>query len=255
MRRFEAQFLALCLVSCGAGGTPSQTARLAKDKAHEPGVELERNYEVLEKRGDKEVVTGSCHLLVRREASRLILEESCTADAHGKSAGWSSTVTYETEPVPHPVRAIVTTTFRKAMVMTGRVDFKQDAAEVETTLHADSDGQPMEMVDVTRETHSVKGRILILSTLEVIAPLMLGQAGTLKDLVIAELPDDIDEPVHFTQGCVLTRSEPDADGDFTMRAYYEEDGDTYFVARFDPGGLLASVEIDDEVKMVPSDKD
>lgn len=255
MGRFEAQFLALCLVSCGAGGTPSQTARLAKDKAHESGVELERDYEVLEKRGNKEVVTGGCHLLVRREASRLILEESCTADAHGKSAGWSSTVTYETEPAPRPVRATITTTFRKTVVMTGRVEFKHDAAEVETTLHAYTDGKPREKVDVTRETQPVQGHILILSTLEVIAPLMLEQAGALKDLVVAELPDDIDEPVHFTPGCVMTRSEPDADGAFTMRAYYEEDGDTYFVARFDPGGLLASLVIDDEVKMVPSDKD
>lgn len=139
--------------------------------------------------------------------------------------------------------------------MTGRVDFREDAAEIETTIHSGMDGKAKEKSDVTRETESVQGRILILSTLEVIAPLMLGQPGALKDLVVAELPDDIDETVHFTPGCVLTRSEPEADGSFTMRAHYEEDGDTYFVAHFDHRGLLTSVIIDDEIKIVPAGKD
>jgi len=255
MHNFAAQLFILCLVSCGGRGAPSRASEPGEGKGPKPGVELERDYNVLEIRGNKEEVTGSCRLLVRRKTSKLILEESCTADAHGKTAGWSSTVAYETEPSPHPAWATMTTTFRKTTVMTGRVDFKEDAAEIETTLHADTDGTPKEKADVSRETQSVQGRILILSTLEVIAPLMLGQAGALKDLVVAELPDDLDEPVHFTPDCVMTRGEPDADGSFTIQASYEEDGDVYFTAHFDKGGLLTSVIIDDEVKIVPAGKD
>jgi hypothetical protein len=113
----------------------------------------------------------------------------------------------------------------------------------------------MEKTDVKRETLPLQGPVLILSTLEVTAPLMLGQAGALKDLVIAELPDDIDEVVHFTPGCTLTRSEPDASGAFTMKAGCGDSEDDYFTARFNHEGLLTSLIIDNEIRIVPADQD
>ena len=93
MNRLAAYLAVLCLASCGGAGDSLKAAGPVEGKGPEPDIELEREYHMLEMYGDKEEVTGSCRLLVRREESRLVLEESCTRDAQAgttTSTRWPS---------------------------------------------------------------------------------------------------------------------------------------------------------------------
>lgn len=160
-------------------------------------------------------------------SEHLRIRETTTLTHRGHEAGWDSVVVYDLSgQAPRAVEAKATTSMDGRTVMQAELKFDGSGqctvtVELSETAEADSQQAPTES---TKSTSTGRWRnpeepkpLLFASSAEVLAPLFLGDANLLENVVVAEFPDDIDEPVTFKDGFTVQREVTQQEGHYQIR--------------------------------------
>ncbi len=194
---------------------------------------------------------GKRKILVTREGDMLTIAESVDMSIGGKDIGWKSTVTYSTaQPVGPVVAAAETTTGGKPCMMVS-VAFKAGQAEISATLLTDSKGEDIDPpMKADKSMPLAQETIVFHSALLAVGPLLLPRQGELKGVVLAEFPDDIDEPINLKKDYKLVRTDK-ADGGYVLSLYSPNGQDPVYSIDFDSKGQCLCETAFNKFKFIP----
>jgi hypothetical protein len=165
---------------------------------------------------------GRLRLRIMTVSDRVILDEEFLAQFKGQETGFDTQEVYRDGAKPVPQRAKAVTRFGDVKLMEGSITFEAKdggplSAKMEATGYADKERKPLaKAATVSKEVAVPEGTVLTHGALLYFAPRLLPAAGQKDKIVFMELPDDIDFPalVNFKPDCVLSRSAPNAEGNF-----------------------------------------
>jgi len=231
--------LALLLAILGVSG--------ADEKKKEKGeVILDHSYEFS---GAGEGNAGFYHLkAVRHKESKSIeIVELGILSFRGRDVELGSTVTLDDGEIPVVKSGTAHTKVNRNQCMRGALEINGDKINIEceglySWLAKEQIDPPKKF---SKEGWKIpKGTLVFQSALVISAPLLLPEAGELKDMVLAEFPDDLDAPalISFREKGRLVRSEPEESGDYSIQLFNSKATIPIFSAKFSKSDDLIAIE-------------
>lgn len=215
---------------------PIIAARLAAHSVEEPTTNKniwDKNYLAVSVDDDKQVGTYDHKVVTRNNGKEIEIVESFTLDYRGMKASMSSTVTYKTEPKLVAVGGTTETKIDGKTCMTGSVTLHGKTIDIQGKgfLNKRTKAAIVPPKVFGRKDWALpKGVVIFQSALPVVGPRLLPKEGELKDVVLAEFPDDIGAPELITlkEGTRLVRGAADAQGEYDLELFSKEDVERSF---------------------------
>lgn len=243
----SAAFFLAAAVSCGGGkkeaAEPTEPVSQPEPESKAPeSVDQpdgrDTTYKIIDL--DKGGEIGKRRLKITEGDDSWTFEETMEVTLKGKVMGWTSTVIYSAKESLYPTGAEVETTVNGKVCMQSAVTFEQGLVKVSATILSKKNGDDIDPpIKGEKGMPLPEGTILFQSSLQVIGPLLLPQQGELQGVVMAEFPDDIDNPINLKKDWRMVRKDSSS-GSFSLKLYYTEAEEPTAVIEFDAQGKCLS---------------
>jgi hypothetical protein len=165
--------------------------------------------------GDPPQKVGKMRLKTIAVKDVVIFEQEFQAPMGGKDAGFDVQMVYKGDDKPRAQRGKIVTRLGTFKIMDGTLEFGGSSVKVAASGYADKDQKPLTApVQSTKDVPLPEGVAISFPAFLYYARRLLPQPGEIQKVSLMMAPADLDYPemLSFQQGCVLSRSAPDADG-------------------------------------------
>ncbi len=210
--------------------TSPPTADAASAETPEPTVIVDKVYRMFSAESDEDSEIGTFTIRAVETDQTVEVAVEITMDFRGESVTISTSVDYK-QASGEPISGQAETFIGGEACMQGTIEFGETTYSYSGVGLLDARAgealtPPLEFGET--DLPMPAGPVVFIADFAVMAPRLLAEAGTLEDVIIFRVPDDIGAPelVDVQEGCQLVRRPADADGNVVSELYYPVPGTT-----------------------------